>query len=86
MADTTKTAKDTTKTPKKVKIKLPLTRTEKDDVWVSLNGKSYLIKRGVEVEVPYGVAKILDRKEKMLSLAMEFEAQAAAPLEELAKK
>lgn len=77
---------ETVKAPKKVKIKLPLTRTEKDDVWVSLNGKSYLIKRGVEVEVPYGVAKILERKEKMLSLAMEFEAQAAAPLEELANK
>ena len=25
--------------PKKVKIKLPLTRTEKDDVYVCLNGK-----------------------------------------------
>lgn len=87
MSDTAKTPKaDTAKTPKKVKVKLPLTRTEKDDVWVSLNGKSYLIKRGVDVEVPYGVAKILERKEKMLSLAMEFEAQAAAPLEELAKK
>ena len=72
--------------PKTVKIKLPLTRTEKDDVYVGLNGKGYLIKRGVEVEVPYGVAKILERKEKMLSIAMEYEAQAAAPLEELAKQ
>ena len=86
MAENAKTNKDVAKTPKKVKIKLPLTRSEKDDVWVSLNGKSYLIKRGVEVEVPYGVAKILERKDKMLSVAMEFEAQAAAPLEELAKK
>ena len=74
------------KKDKKVKIKLPLTRTEKDDVFVGLNGKTYLIKRGVEVEVPEGVAKILERKEKMLSIAMEFEAQAAAPLEELAKQ
>lgn len=71
---------------KTVKIKLPLTRTEKDDVYVGLNGKGYLIKRGVEVEVPFGVAKILERKEKMLSVAMEFEAQAAAPLEDLAQK
>ena len=69
----------------KVKIKLPLTRTEKDDVLVGLNGKTYLIKRGVEVEVPVGVAKILQRKEKMLAIAMEFEAQASAPLDELAK-
>lgn len=70
---------------KKVKVKLPLTRNEKDDVFVGLNGKTYLIKRGTSVEVPEGVAKILERREKMLSLAMEFEAQAAAPLEELAK-
>ena len=65
---------------KKVKIKLPLTRTEKEDVFVGLNGKTYLIKRGTEVEVPEGVAKILERREKMLSMAMEFEAQASAPL------
>ena len=71
--------------PKTVKIKLPLTRTEKDDVYVGLNGKSYLIKRGVEVEVPEGVAKILERREKMLSIAMEYEAQAAARLEDLTK-
>ena len=71
---------------KKVKIKLPLTRTEKDDVFVGINGKRYLVKRGVEVAVPLGVAKILERKEKMLSVAMEFEAKAAAPLEELAKQ
>ena len=73
------------KTVKKCKIKLPLPRTEKDDVFVGLNGKRYLIKRGVEVEVPVGVAKILERKEKMLSIAMEYEAAAAAPLEEMAK-
>lgn len=73
------------KHPAKVKIKLPLTRTEKDDVFVGLNGKNYLIKRGVEVEVPWGVAKILERREKMLMDAMEFEEKAAAPLEEMAK-
>ena len=70
---------------KKVKIKLPLTRTEKEDVFVGLNGKTYLIQRGKEVEVPEGVAKILERREKMLSIAMAFEEQAAAPLEALAK-
>ena len=64
-------------TVKKVKIKLPLTRSESEDVYVGLNGKTYLIKRGVEVEVPKGVAEILQHKEEMLSLAMEFEAQAA---------
>lgn len=64
-------------TEKKVKIKLPLTRTEKDDVWVQANGKPYLIKRGVEVEVPAIVAEGLANREKMLEQAMEYEAQAA---------
>ena len=68
---------------KKITIKLPLTRAEKDDVFVGLNGHSYLIKRGVPVQVIEPVAKILERREKMLSLAMEFEAAAAAPLETL---
>lgn len=61
-----------------VKIKIPLTKTERDDVYVALNGTSYLIKRGVEVEVPRGVAEILAHKEKMLANAMEFEAELAA--------
>lgn len=61
-----------------VKIKLPLTRTEKDDVYVAVNGKSYLIKRGETVEVPASVAEVLQHKEEMLVQAMEFEAQAAA--------
>lgn len=70
---------------KNVTIKLPLTRSERDDVFVGINGKTWLIKRGAEVEVPRNVAKVLQRKEKMLSIAMEFEAQAAKPLAELEK-
>lgn len=71
-------ATTTTNAPKKVKIKLPLTREQKEDEWVALNGKSYQIKRGVEVEVPKGVAEILQHREEMLATAMEYEAQAAA--------
>ena len=70
---------------KLVTIRLPLTRNEKEDVFVGLNGKTYLIKRGVSVQVKPEVAKILERREKMLSLAMEFEAQASAPLEAMEK-
>ena len=66
------------KTPKKVKIKLPLTRNEKDDVYVAVNGKPYQIKRGETVEVPEYVAEVLQHKEEMLAEAMEFEAQASA--------
>lgn len=71
-----------TNTVKKVKIKLHLTRTEKDDVYVCVNGKSYQIKRGVEVEVPDFVAEVLQHKEEMLAEAMAFEAGAAANLQE----
>lgn len=71
--------------PKTVKIRLPLTREEKDDVFVGLNGRTYLIKRGETVEVPEGVAEILKHREEMLMQAMEFESMAAAPLKELSK-
>ena len=70
MAETTK--------PKMVKIKLPISRNEKEDVYVAVNGKSYLIKRGETVEVPASGAEILQHKEEMLAVSMEFEAQASA--------
>ena len=66
---------------KKVKIKLPLTRTEKEDVYVSVNGRTFLIKRGEEVEVPDYVVEVLRNQEEMLATAMEFEAQAQANAE-----
>lgn len=71
---------------KNVKIKLPLTRNEKEAVFVGINGKTWLISRGEEVEVPWNVAKVLARQEKMLSQALEFEDEAAKPLEMLADK
>ena len=63
---------------KKVKVRLPLTRKEKNDVYVAVNGKSYLIKRGEDVEVPEFVAEVLRHKEEMLDLAMAYEAEASA--------
>ena len=67
-----------TKTAKKktVTIKLPLTRTEKEPVWVGINGESWLIKRGVDVEVPASVAEVLEHREEMLAAAMDFEESA----------
>ena len=69
---TPETTPETTK-EKKVKIILPLSRADSADVYVALNGKSYLIKRGVEVEVPEGVVEILRHKEEMIAAAIEFE-------------
>ena len=57
----------------RVTIRLPLSREERDDVYVGLNGKGYLIKRGVNVDVPAGVAEILQRREEMLETALAFE-------------
>lgn len=36
----------------------------KDDVFVAVNGESYLIKRGEEVEVPDYIAEVLDHSAK----------------------
>lgn len=64
----------TTKTVEKmVKIKLPLTKSEKDDVPVGVNDRTWHIKRGVEVEVPECVAEVLQHQEEMLSQSMEFD-------------
>lgn len=68
---------------KTVTIKLPVSRTEKDDVYVMVNGKRYQIKRGVAVDVPWNVAKALERSEKMTSIAIEYERKAEEQLNEL---
>lgn len=34
-----------------------------DDVFVAVNGKSYLIQRGVEVKLPYFVAEVLENSQ-----------------------
>jgi hypothetical protein len=61
--------------PKMVKIRIPKTKEEKDDVFVSVNFRTYQIQRGVEVEVPDFVAEVLANKEKMLEEIMLFEEQ-----------
>lgn len=78
------TAAETVEKPKEeyVRIRLPLTRDQKEDVYVGLNGVGYLIQRGKEVDVPAGVAEILQRSEEMLAQALEYEAgisKAASP-------
>jgi len=43
----------------------------KDDVYVGYNGRDYLIKRGVRVEVPTAVAEIYYRSEQQRAIANE---------------
>lgn len=72
-APTTVTENEEIKT---VKIKLPLSKEQKDDVFVSVNDKKYQIKRGIEVDVPWFVAEILKNKESALETLFENQAKA----------
>ena len=58
---------------KKVKIKLPRIKGAEDQVFVSVNNYTCIIKRGVEVEVPDFVAEVLRHQEEMLEEIMLFE-------------
>ena len=59
-------------TKKMVKIRIPRTKAEQEDVFVSVNMETFLIKRGVEVEVPDYVAEVLRHQEEMLENIMLF--------------
>jgi hypothetical protein len=61
---------------KKVKIKLPKIKGEADEVFVSVNNYTCIIKRGEEVEVPLFVKAVLDHQEKMQERIEQFEAGA----------
>lgn len=58
---------------KTVKIKIPRISKNQEDVFVSVNMDTYMIKRGAEVEVPESVAEVLRNQEKMLETIMDFE-------------
>lgn len=61
-----------------VKIKLPRERREQEDVFVGVNERTWLIKRGVEVEVPACVAEVLMNREQMLESIMAFQNEKSA--------
>ena len=56
-----------------VRIRLPRERRDQDDKIVWVNARRFLIKRGVEVEVPRCVAEVLRHEEAMLQKAYEYE-------------
>lgn len=65
---------DTTAKEETVRFKIPKGRSdiEKQDVFVGVNGKSYLIKRGMEVEMPKSVVEVLENAEKQNEFALEY--------------
>ncbi len=75
MAEITK--KETVTAPKKEKtvtVFVPKAKKDEDDLRVWVNDRSWLIKKGVQVEVPECVAAVLEQRQKMLDKIMNFEA------------
>ena len=60
---------------KTVAIRLPKTKELQDDVFVSVNQRSWLIRRGETVEVPPCVAEVLRHAEDMEQEALAFESR-----------
>lgn len=61
-----------TETPKEkmVKIRIPRIKANQEDVFVSVNERTWIVKRGVEVEVPECVAEVIRHQEEMLEHIM----------------
>ena len=71
----TETAVDTeateiTEERKMVTIRLPKVRKDQEDLYVACNGERFIVKRGVEVDVPDYVAEIIRHSEEMREIAM----------------
>lgn len=75
MAETenvTKTPETKTDKRKMVKIRLPRTSAKQEDLFVSVNMETFIVKRGVEVEVPDYVAEVIQHQEEQLEKIMLF--------------
>ena len=73
MAETVKkeTVKETK--DKMVKIRLPRTRENAEDVFISVNNETWLVQRGVEVELPERAVEVLRHQEEMIENIVLFE-------------
>lgn len=71
MAEVKKTTEKTGE--KLVTIKIPRTKKDQPDTFVSVNERTWQIKPGVAVDVPECVAEVLQHREEMLEKIMEFE-------------
>lgn len=64
--------------PKTVVIQLPVIEGMGDSVYVSVNMKSYQIKRGEPVEVPLSVAEVLRNSDRQMMVAMQRQEEMAS--------
>ena len=58
---------------KTVTVRIPRVNPRQEDVFVSVNNRTWLIQRGVSVEVPACVAEVLTHQEKMQETIWLFE-------------
>ena len=65
--------KEPVKKEKTVKIKLHRDRKDQEDLFVCVNERTWIVKRGVEVEVPECVAEVIRNSEEMLQEAYDFD-------------
>jgi deoxycytidine triphosphate deaminase len=61
------------KKPKRVKVMLPIIDEHDMEQFVAVNGESYLIRRGEEVEVPAAVAEVLRLSEMQKREAFRYQ-------------
>ena len=73
MAETVK--KETVKETKEkmIKIRIPRTRDNVSDVFISVNNRRWQIQRGVEVELPECAVEVLRHQEEMIEQIVLFE-------------
>ena len=57
---------------KMVRIKIPREKDSHEDVFVSVNMRTWIVKRGVWVEVPECVSEVLEHQEEMLEKIERF--------------
>ena len=75
MADTTKkTVDNATTKSKRVTVTLPRLpgQNANQEEFFSVNGKNYIIKRGIEVEIPEEVAEVIRNAQKAEEYAMNY--------------
>jgi len=58
---------------KTVTVRIPRLSPKQEDVFVSVNNYTCLVKRGVDVEVPDFVAEVLRHQEEMMETIALFE-------------
>ena len=67
------TKKETVAKEKMVTVIVPRTNKDEDDLRVWVNDRSWLIKRGVKVEVPECVAEVILRSQEIQDKVMNYE-------------